>query len=138
MLFKKPVVNDRVTGDDRTVQLEGNLTKTCGWQAKNVVNMPHICAGARKGKYPDIRHLVIKNKLLLTSLQLEFLSIASNLYLIPFHDTSICFPVAIVHAHIINNNINIVGTNNKGCETGAMGVIHSQSQLHFFLYRNTS
>ena len=47
-----------------TVQLEGNLTKTCGWQAKemrvNLVRVPQICAGARKGKYPDIRHLVIK------------------------------------------------------------------------------
>ena len=47
-----------------TVQLEGNLTKTCGWQAKemrvNLVRVPQIRAGARKGKYPDIRHLVIK------------------------------------------------------------------------------
>ena len=68
--------------------------------------MPQIHAGARKGKYPDIRHLVIKNRLLLTSLQLEFLSIASNLYLIPFRDASICLHVAIVHARIINNNIN--------------------------------
>ena len=47
-----------------TVQLEGNLTKTCGWQAKemrvNLVRVPQIRAGARKGKYPDIRHFVIK------------------------------------------------------------------------------
>ena len=39
-----------------TVQLEGNLTKTCGWQAKkmrvNLVNMPQICTGAHKGKHP--------------------------------------------------------------------------------------
>ena len=98
------------------------MTKTCVWQAKkirvNLVNMPQIRAGARTGKYPDIRHLVIKNRLLLTSLQLEFLSITSNLYLISFRDASICLHVAIVHACIINNNINTVGANDKGRETG--------------------
>ena len=91
----------------------------------NLVNMPQIRAGGRKGKYPDIRHLVIKNELLFTNLQLEFLSIASNVYLIPFRDASICLHVAIVHACIINNNINTVGANNEGRETGATGVIHS-------------
>ena len=68
--------------------------------------MAQIYAGAHKGKYPDTRHLFIKNKLSLTNLQLEFLSIASNVYLIPFRDVSICLHVAIVHACIINN-INI-------------------------------
>ena len=69
----------------------------------NLVSMPQIRAGARKGncKHPDIRHLAIKNKLLLTNLQLEFLSIASNVYLIPFCDASICLHIAIVHACII-------------------------------------
>ena len=57
----------------------------------NLVNIPQICAGARKGKYPDIRYLVIKNKLLLTNLQLELLHIASNVYLIPFHEASIVY-----------------------------------------------
>ena len=54
----------RLVASGTTVQLEGNLTKTCGWQAKemwvNLVRVPQIRAGARKGKYPDIRHLVIK------------------------------------------------------------------------------
>ena len=86
--------------------------------------MPQICAGARKGKYPDIRHLVIKNELLLTNLQLQFLSITSNVYLIPFCDAAICLHVAIVHAHIISNNINTMSANKQDCETGATGVIH--------------
>ena len=73
-----------------------------------------------------IRHLAIKNKLLLTNLQLEFLSIASNVYLIPFRDASICLHIAIVYACIINNNINTVGANNEGRETGATGIIHSR------------
>ena len=70
-------------------------------------------------------HLVIKNELLLTNLQLEFLSIASNVYLIPFRDTSICLHIAIVHARI-NNYINTVDANIEGRETGATGVIHSR------------
>ena len=75
------------------------------------------------GKYPDIRHLV---KLFLTNLQLEFLSIISNIYLIPFCEALICLHVAMIHARIINNNINTVGANKEGCETGAKGIIYSR------------
>ena len=75
------------------------------------MNMSQIRAGARKGKYPDIRHLVIKNELILTNLQLEFLSIASNVYLILFHDALICLHVPIVHARI---NIKYCGRQYRG------------------------
>ena len=34
--------------------------------------------------------------------------------------------VAIVHARSISNNINTMGANKQGCETGATGVIHSR------------
>ena len=57
------------------------------------------------GKYPDIRHLVIKNKSLPTNLQLEMLSVVSDVYWILFGKASICFHAAIVHARIISNDI---------------------------------
>ena len=74
------------------------------------MNMPQICAIACQQQIPN--------------LQLELLSIISNVYLIPFCKALSCLHVAIVHARIVNNNINTV--NNEACETGAMGVIHSQ------------
>ena len=42
--------------------------------------------------------------------------------------TKICpeTPVFTLHARIINNNINTVGANIEGRETGVTGVIHSR------------
>ena len=53
------------------------------------------------------------------------------IYVIPFREASICLHVAIVHVRTINNNINTVGANNKGCETGMTGVIHSRKPATF-------
>ena len=49
----------------------------------------------------------------------------SNVYLIPFLMSSICFHVTLVYAYIINNDIDNMGANNWGCEKVATGVIHS-------------
>ena len=47
-------------------------------------------------------------------------------YLVQFCKVLICFHAAIVHARMINNNINTVGTNDWDTEKGATGVIHSR------------
>ena len=44
----------------------------------------------------------------------------------------ICFHIAVVHGYIIiNNDVDIMGANNWGCEKGVTGVIHSQKPVPF-------
>ena len=57
----------------------------------------------------------------------------SNMHLIPFLMLSFYFHVAVVHACIINNDVDIVGDNNWGCKKGVTGVIYLQKPAPLLL-----